>query len=123
MLFTYRFVPHRMDKMQTFLDYVFFNVWCKAPGKEYDITVFDGNPELKEIIEELHYSESKYGDLFVSTIETVFAIFKRLTPPQIRTLKQWYQANNDIKKLCEMDRETRPVTYTGLESSSIKDLV
>ena len=32
MLFAYIYMPHSMEKMQAFIDYIFFEVWCKAPG-------------------------------------------------------------------------------------------
>lgn len=37
----------------------FFELWRNAPTRAYDISLFDKNPELKEIIEELFYSETK----------------------------------------------------------------
>ena len=32
MLFPYAYVPHSMEKMQEFIDLIFFEVWCKAPA-------------------------------------------------------------------------------------------
>jgi len=41
MLFAYTYVPHAMEKMQEFIDFIFFEVWCKAPGVEYGIHLFE----------------------------------------------------------------------------------
>ena len=30
MLFSYIYVPHKMEKMQAFIDFIFYEVWCKA---------------------------------------------------------------------------------------------
>lgn len=29
MLFQYTYVPHQMEKMQAFIDFIFFEVWCR----------------------------------------------------------------------------------------------
>lgn len=29
MLFPYIYVPHQMEKMQEFIDFIFYAVWCK----------------------------------------------------------------------------------------------
>jgi hypothetical protein len=31
MLFSYTYVPHQMERMQEFIDFIFHEVWCKAP--------------------------------------------------------------------------------------------
>ncbi len=115
MLFTYKFVPHQMDKMQEFLDYIFFEVWCKAPGNDYDISVFDGKPELKELMEEFRQSDSSGGNIFISTVENIFYIFKGYSVAKINKLKQWYKSNNNIKKFCQIDSQATPITYDELE--------
>lgn len=52
MLFPYKYVPHTMDKMQEFIDFIFNDVWCKAPGGgAFDMNLFAGKPELRELME------------------------------------------------------------------------
>ncbi|MBU2513558.1 hypothetical protein KJ966_19630 [bacterium] len=115
MLFTYQYVPHQLDKMQEFLDFIFYKVWCVAQGKSYDLELFEANPELYEMMKALHYSDTEYGDLFATTIERVFEIFKSLTPHQIKHLKKWYLANNEIEKLCRKEKDLDPITYKELD--------
>jgi hypothetical protein len=41
MLFAYTYVPHAMEKMQEFIDFIFFEVWCKAPiGLAFSLDLF-----------------------------------------------------------------------------------
>ena len=47
MLFPYTYVPHQIEKMQAFIDFIFHEVWCKAPiGLDFHADLFDGNPVL-----------------------------------------------------------------------------
>lgn len=101
--------------MQEYVDYIFFEIWCKAPSLTYDISLFDKNQDLKDIIMAFHYSHSALGDSFVKRIEEIFEIFKNLSMKYIEQLKSWYYANNNIEKLCEKDLSIVPVTYKELE--------
>ena len=50
MLFPYTYVPHQMEKMQTFIDFIFHEVWCKAPTSgPFGLDLFDANAELREM--------------------------------------------------------------------------
>ena len=33
MLFPYTYVPHSMEKMQEYIDFIFYQVWCGRHGK------------------------------------------------------------------------------------------
>lgn len=66
MLFAYTYVPHTIEKMQEFIDFIFFEVWCKAPGKgNFRIELFDGDAELKALMESFYYGDTKGGDFFM----------------------------------------------------------
>lgn len=115
MLFPYTFMPHSMDKMQEFLDYI-FEVWCSATTTvPYAFSLFDGKPELKALIETFNYSDTAGGDLFNRTLEEVYGIFQSLTPVQKTQLRTWYQANNQIEQLCANDPTIAPVDYDELK--------
>lgn len=116
MLFAYKYVFHSMEKMQEYIDYIFFDLWCKASLRPYKIDLFDGNKELKEIITEFHYSSTTGGDFFIRKIEEIYEIFQSLPSSDIEKLKKWYKANNNIEKLCAKDPSTVPVTYNELEN-------
>ena len=115
MLFAYKYVSHRMEKMQDYIDYIFYELWSKSPFRQYDIELYNGNTELQEIITAFHYSPTKGGDYFVSKIEEIYSKFKTLSTNDIEKLKRWYEANNNIEKLCVNDPSTVPVTYNELK--------
>ena len=76
MLFPYIYVPHSMEKMQGFIDFIFFEVWCKAPVKgSFRFELFDGNAELKGLMESFCYSDTKGGDFFYGHIEGIYNLF------------------------------------------------
>lgn len=115
MLFTYTYVPHSMEKMQKYIDYIFYVLWCNAPNRKYDFKLFNGWKELKEIVVSFHYDDTKGGDFFNSKIEIIYQCFSDLTIAEIDQLKQWYKANNNIEKLCNNDPAISPVNYQLLE--------
>lgn len=105
--------------MQEYVDYIFYELWCKAPSRAYDISLFVGNDELKEIVTAFHYSNTKWGDFFVTKIQEIYEIFQELTTIQIDKLKNWYKANNDVEKLCANDVSFMPVTYKELKDYNV----
>jgi hypothetical protein len=118
MLFPYQYVHHQMEKMQEFIDFIFFEVWCKAPGsKPFSLDLFNGNAELKEVMEAFHYSDAKGADFFNGHVERIYGLFAKLTPDQIDKFKQWYQANNDIEKVCANDSTIQIVRYTDIKAA------
>lgn len=119
MLFPYKYVPHSMEKMQEYIDYIFYELWCKAPDRNYDIMLFEGNNELAEIINDFYCSSTQGGITFISKIEKIYEIFKTLSNDEIDRLKKWYGANNDIEKLCSKDPSCLPVRYNELEKVNI----
>jgi hypothetical protein len=117
MLFSYQYVPHQMEKMQEFIDFIFFEVWCKAPeGEPFSLDLFNGNAELKEVIEAFHYSDAKGADFFNGHVERIYGLFAPLTPVAIDKFKQWYQANNDIEKVCANDPAAPIARYVDIRA-------
>lgn len=114
MLFPYEYVPDPMDKMQFYIDCI-FEVWCNASSSgAYRFELFDGNPELKELMEAFHYSDAWGADFFNGHVERIYNYFTTLTPEQIEQFKQWYQANNDIKKVCANDPALSLARYSDI---------
>jgi 5-methylcytosine-specific restriction endonuclease McrA len=104
-----------MEKMHEFVDYIFYEVWCKAPdNSSYSVDLYNNNLELKEVITAFHYTSTKWGDFFNAAIEEIFKIFKTLTPDEISQLKLWYHSNNNIKYLCMNDPAVTPSTYSDI---------
>lgn len=115
MLFTYKYVPHAMEKMQAFVDFIFFEVWCKAPGNgDFRFELFDANAELKELMEIFYYGDTQSGDFFYGHVERLYGLFAALAPPQIDQIKQWYRANNDIEKVCANDPAIQIARYADI---------
>ncbi|MCA9461120.1 MAG: hypothetical protein KC643_23965 [Nitrospira sp.] len=119
MLFSYKYVPHQMEKMQEFIDFIFFKVWCKAPGEgDFRFELFDANAELKDLMETFCYGDTQGGDFFYGHVESIYNLFAGLTPPQIDQLEQWYQANNDIEKICANDATSKIALYEDITAIS-----
>lgn len=104
MLFPYTYVPHQMEKMQTFIDFIFYVVWCQAPLKRpYSLELFALNPELLEVMTAFHYDDSKAAEFFAGHVERIYGLFALLTACQVEQLRLWYKANNDIEGVCAND--------------------
>ena len=92
MIFPYKYVNHSMEKMQEFIDFVFYEVWYTANnGVSYSFDLYNRKPELKKIIIAFHYADTIGGDLFNKTLEEVYAIFQILQQIQKDQLYKWYK--------------------------------
>lgn len=125
MLFHYKYVPHKMEKMQTFIDFIFQDVWCKAPiGLDFHPDLFDSNPDLKEIMVEFGFSAQaqapKRGEVFYKDVKAIYKLFALLSPQEIDQFKLWYQGNNDLKKVCANDPATHLARYADIAANHEK---
>lgn len=117
MLFPYTYVPHQMERMQRFINFIFYQVWCRAAkAGSYDLSLFDPNPPLKEVITSLAYDDTKAGDRFCSQIQSIYECFSQLSRQQIKQFKRWYQANNDVEKACSNDPAANIARYAEIKS-------
>ena len=115
MLFPYTYVPHQMEKMQAFIDFIFHEVWCKAPASgPFGLHLFDANAELREVMEAFYYSDAQGADFFYGHVERIYGLFSALTAAQINQFQQWYQGNNDLEKVCANDPATHLVRYADI---------
>lgn len=115
MLFPYTYVPHQMEKMQTFIDFIFHEVWCKAATNgPFGLNLFDANAELREVVEAFYYSDAQGADFFYSHVERIHGQFSALTAVQINQFQQWYQGNNDLEKVCAIDPATHLARYADI---------
>lgn len=124
MLFAYTYVPHQMEKMQEFIDFIFHEVWCKAPvGLEFTLALFDAKPDLKEVLSSFGFAQNApdRGKQFYKEIKTIYGFFEPLTPQQIDQFKQWYKSNNEIEKVCNNDPSTQLARYSDIATTH-KDL-
>jgi len=118
MLFKYTYIRHDMEKMQEYMDYIFYEVWYKAMYTQggFSLELFNQKLELKEIMESFFYSDTEGGDLFYESVEEIFYLFQKIDLIQTNQLKEWYDANNNIEALCANKAEITPVTYNELNS-------
>ncbi|MBQ0755233.1 MAG: hypothetical protein KBT87_08220 [Gammaproteobacteria bacterium] len=117
MLFPYTYVPHQMEKMQKFIDFIFYEVWCNATPKiDFSFNSCSGNPELFEVMKKFFYSDKKNADFFYGNVERIYGHFARLKPKHIRRLKWWYFSNNDIERLCSNNPSLHSARYADIES-------
>lgn len=122
MLFPYTYVPHQMEKMQEFIDFIFYEVWCKAPASgPFGLNLFNANAELHEVMEAFYYSDTQGADFFYGHVERIYGLFSKLTAAQINQFQRWYQGNNDLDKVCANDPATHLARYADI-SSNHKDL-
>ncbi|MGZ8172610.1 hypothetical protein [Methylobacter sp.] len=120
MLFSYTYVPHSIEKMQEYVDFIFYEVWCNAPTSEYGIELFENNADLKNVVEELWRHDlagkpKKSAQFFLNGLNNIFNEFKGLTHSDITQFKIWYESNNDIEKCCRNDQTISPIKYEKLK--------
>ena len=116
MLFAYTYVPHAMEKMQAFIDFIFYEVWCAAPGNgDFRLELFDAKPELREVMKAFYYSDKKNADFFYGSVERIYRHFSTLDAKRIRRLKWWYASNNNIERLCRNDTGCHATHYSHIE--------
>lgn len=116
MLFPYKFVNHKMEIMQEYMDYIFYNVWMKAKYLGgFEPSLFDKNKNLQEIINYFNYADKspQYGKDFVEKVKIIFEIFKELNSYQLKLLKKWYISNNNIKEICRGNKS--PIRYAEIK--------
>lgn len=115
MLFPYTYVPHQMEKMQAFIDFIFHEVWCKASASgPFGLHLFDANAELREVMDAFYYSDAQGADFFYVHVERIYGLFSVLTAAQINQFQQWYKGNNDLEKICANDPTARLVRYADI---------
>lgn len=120
MLFTYTYVSHPMEKMQEFIDFIFHEVWCKAPiSLVFHTNLFEGNPELMAIMVEFGFSPgaAKAGKAFYKEVKIIYEFFVFLSQQEIDQFKQWYQGNNDIENVCANDPAIHLARYIDIAAN------
>lgn len=114
MLFSYVFVEHPMDKMQVFIDFIFFNVWCEAPvGEKFGPDLFAASPDLRDIMAAFGFAPNApaRGRAFYQAAKAVYESFEPLSAQEIKQIKKWYWGNNDLKKICSKNPSAQLIRY------------
>lgn len=115
MLFAYTYVPHQMEKMQEFIDYIFEQVWCRAPiNGPFGLNLFDAKPELKEVMESFFYSDAAGADFFYSHVQRIHGLFATLKAADIAQFRSWFYGNNNVQKICDNDPTIQLARYADI---------
>ncbi|NTU49775.1 MAG: hypothetical protein HGA87_02590 [Desulfobulbaceae bacterium] len=113
-----------MEKMQKFIGFIFFEVWCNAHTEEYDIHLFEPFEPLHQIMNELNIRDladqlnDGAGKWFYESVNEIFNEFKKLNKTEIDMYRQFFQGNNMIEELCSNDPNISPVQYRDLNPSN-----
>ncbi len=115
MLFPYTYVPHQMERMQRFVNFLFYQVWCRArKAGSYGLNLFDANPPLKDVMTSFAYDHTDAGDRFSSQVQAIYLSFSQLGRREIAQFKRWYQGNNDLEKVCANDPAAHLARYADI---------
>ena len=83
MLFPYKYVSHQMEKMQEFIDFIFHNVWCKAPSSgPFRLELFDGSAVLKGLMTLFQVGDTQAGDFFYGHVDRIYGHFAAISLAQ-----------------------------------------
>ena len=119
MLFPYKYVPHQMEKMQSFINFIFYQVWCRAPKTKsagFSLDLFDANPNLRKVMQDFYFSTSAGAEDFYKNVHAIYNLFSDLNRKEIAQLKRWYQGNNNIEEICANDPSIHIVRYADIEA-------
>jgi hypothetical protein len=118
MLFPYVYVPHSMEKMQEFIDFIFFAVWSKARNRgPYGLHLFAANAKLHAVMTSFHYADTKGADFFNTHVESIYHTFQKLPAVSIRRLRRWYRGNNNLERVCSNDTNAPLVRYDDIKAT------
>ncbi|WP_271767960.1 hypothetical protein [Aquimarina algiphila] len=112
MHFPYTYINHKVEELQTYLDFLFFEVWMKADG-DWSLDKLNGNQKLKDIYIVLEAEDADTGYFFTSRIEFIYKEFLKIKEPFKSRLKEGYIINNNIENLC-CNKELIPITFNEI---------
>jgi hypothetical protein len=119
MLFPYTYVPHEMEKIQNFIDFIFTDIWCNAPlGLIFSADLFDSNDTYKDLMSYFGFSSKapERGKKFYKDVKCIYELFSLLKPHNISQLKSWHVANNSIEEICGNPEAQNIILYKNLKS-------
>lgn len=103
-----------MEKMQEYIDFIFYKVWCRAPKTgSFKLDLFNGNSEIKKVMIEFKKKRTDGGKFFYEHVNNIYNHFAKLSVAQIEEFKKWYKANNDIENACN-DPDSPIIRYVDI---------
>lgn len=123
MLFPYIFVEHDICKLNTWIEYLFTEVWCKAE-LDYSLELLSGCPELKNIAEQEAYKENpdkKAKDYITGPISMIYDLFKtELDVKQRNKLRKLFLKSRNIEKGLSREKYYSILTTDDIKQFSEK---
>ena len=114
MIFTYQYINHEIEKLQEFLDFLFYDVWLIAEGT-FNFSKLDKNDELKKICEKLEIEDTEWGNFFNGRIAWIYDEFAKIDDDNFKLeLIDFYHNNNNIETLCS-NKTISPLAYSELK--------
>lgn len=114
MIFTYQYFKHDIEKLQEFLDFLFYDVWLVAEGT-FNFSRLNKNDTLKQICEKLELEDTEWGNFFNGRIAWVYDEFAKINDDNFKLqLIDCYYNNNNIEELCSK-KTLQPITYSELK--------
>lgn len=114
MIFTYKYIKHDIEKLQEFLDFLFYDVWLLAEGS-FNFSKLAQNVELQKICEQLEIDDTKWGNFFNSRIAWIHDEFAKINDDNFKLeLIDLYYNNNNIESLCS-NKTLQPLAYSELK--------
>ena len=114
MIFTYKYIKHDIEKLQEFLDFLFYDVWLVAEGV-FNFSKLAKNKELQNICEKLELQDTNWGNFFNNRIAWIYDEFAKINDDDFKLdLIDYYYNNNNIEKICS-NKAFQPLTYSELK--------
>lgn len=110
MLRPYPTIRHRLCGAQSFVNYIFLEIICKAPRLKTTYETFPTGIVIEKYRPLLEQTNEKY---LLRPLKTIYAITKDLSREEIRVIKRGVLINNRIRELCT--GQYKPVLYSDLE--------
>ncbi len=126
MLFTYSPVTHGMEQMHEFIEFIFVEVWCNATTNNYGLELFEPNPALYQVMDELFRRDSAdqldakgAAYFFYEGVNEIYNEFKSFNDVEIAEYRNQFEQNNRIEELCRNDDGTKPIHYASLNPAKV----
>lgn len=115
MLSPYKYIKDDLEKVQKFVDYIFYKVWMESsPNQLFSFELFK-NKEFKKLFLDLYVSNSETSDKFCTLVEEIYYIIISLPKSKKNKLYRYYEINSNIKSLCE-NVYIQPISYKHLQN-------
>lgn len=111
MLRAYQPITHDIFKAHELIEYLVYQVWCKADDQPVE-------DKLNEMLTKL-YEDGRLKS-FKKDVDDIYAVCKDLNDDEKKAFAVAFENNNQIKKLCEGD--AKPIALTTLNKKLVEKI-